>query len=61
MESFVNAPHDTHVDVSHYQFKHPLRSDPPIAEWLIFGDTPIILYRKHRRALVDVAGQKDQL
>jgi phenylpropionate dioxygenase-like ring-hydroxylating dioxygenase large terminal subunit len=36
--------------------QRPLRSDLHVAEQPIPGDGPILLYRKHRRALLDAAG-----
>jgi phenylpropionate dioxygenase-like ring-hydroxylating dioxygenase large terminal subunit len=39
--------------------QRPLRSDLHVPEQPIPGDAPIILYRKHRRALLDAAGQKE--
>jgi phenylpropionate dioxygenase-like ring-hydroxylating dioxygenase large terminal subunit len=41
--------------------QRPLRSDLHVAEQPIPGDGPILLYRRHRRALLDAAGQMEVL
>jgi phenylpropionate dioxygenase-like ring-hydroxylating dioxygenase large terminal subunit len=43
-------------DKSVVETQEPKRSDLHIGEHLVGGDGPVILYRRHRRALLDAAG-----
>jgi phenylpropionate dioxygenase-like ring-hydroxylating dioxygenase large terminal subunit len=48
-------------DKSVVETQEPQRSDLHIGEHLVAGDGPVILYRRHRRALLDAAGIPEKL